>query len=366
MYLSALLLPLLTSQALAGCIYARSAEEFDPQDAFHASIDHEGIARRASKPIKREPIGDLKDGITTQVGRDIAEIILDPEDVERLDRRQSKGSGLDRRQVNGLPAACNIWQNVTTVLRGLYDGCNDNARGAIRLGFHDAASWEKTQGTTGGADGSIILFKEYFRPENKGLYNISLLVNKIYTQYHPYGVGMADLIQWSGILAARICPLGPGPRAFVGRPDALQHSPEHLIPNATGPTSTAPYLIDLFANKTLSSTDLVALIGAHSTAKQFFLDPALAGESQDSTPTIWDTSYYTEQLQPQASPGVFRFDSDVNLANYNVTNGDWNTFAGDRRTWNTAYESAYLRMSMFGVPNVNNLTECTELMPVQD
>ena len=40
------------------------------------------------------------------------------------------------------------------MFRDLAGGCNDNARAAIRLGFHDAGTWDRTQ-THGGADGSF-------------------------------------------------------------------------------------------------------------------------------------------------------------------------------------------------------------------
>ena len=49
--------------------------------------------------------------------------------------------------------------------------CNLFARGAIRLGFHDAATWKKGM-TTGGADGSMILTDELSRDINRGLEEI--------------------------------------------------------------------------------------------------------------------------------------------------------------------------------------------------
>jgi len=47
-------------------------------------------------------------------------------------------------------------------------------------------------------------------------------------------------------------------------------------------------MVSRFADMGFSVRDLMALIGAHSTATQRFVDPSQAGKSQDSTPDIWD------------------------------------------------------------------------------
>jgi hypothetical protein len=49
--------------------------------------------------------------------------------------------------------------------------CNNLARGAVRLGFHDAGAWRKGL-PHGGADGSILLTDEQYRKENLGLEEI--------------------------------------------------------------------------------------------------------------------------------------------------------------------------------------------------
>ena len=60
--------------------------------------------------------------------------------------------------------------------------CNLYARGAIRLGFHDAASWRKGM-SYGGADGSILLNDEILRPANFGLEEI---VNQMRIWYDTF------------------------------------------------------------------------------------------------------------------------------------------------------------------------------------
>jgi hypothetical protein len=41
----------------------------------------------------------------------------------------------------------------------------------------------------------------------------------------------------------------------------------------------------------LSSRDMIALIGAHTTGTQQFVDPAEANYTFDTTDTIWDTRF---------------------------------------------------------------------------
>jgi hypothetical protein len=68
-----------------------------------------------------------------------------------------------------------VWKYVademTAKFRGNSVRCNAFARGAVRLGFHDAGTWKKGQ-SYGGADGSMILTDELSRPANAGLSEI--------------------------------------------------------------------------------------------------------------------------------------------------------------------------------------------------
>ena len=80
--------------------------------------------------------------------------------------------------------------------------CNAAARAAIRLGFHDAATWDKDS-PFGGADGSLLLAAEEMpRRENKGLEAIADQTRAWYNKYRAFGVGKADLIQLGADTAA--------------------------------------------------------------------------------------------------------------------------------------------------------------------
>lgn len=125
------------------------------------------------------------------------------------------------------------------------------------------------------------------------------------------------------------------------------------------------FLINLFQDKRISPHDLTALVGAHSTSKQFTTDtdPSIIGFSQDSTPGIWDVDFYNEtQFAPL--PGVFQFPSDLSLLQTGETRAEWLLFIGDQEHWNEDFAAAFLRLSLAGVNNINDgLFECTDALP---
>ncbi|KAF2269764.1 heme peroxidase [Lojkania enalia] len=186
--------------------------------------------------------------------------------------------------------------------------CNDFARQAVRLGFHDAGTWSKTQ--RGGADGSSVLAGEASRPIDRDLEEINNKMWEYYHKFHKYGAGMADLIQMGATVGA------------VGRNDSLTPAPEGRLPG-----------------------DLIALLGAHTIGQQRFEDPARAGGPHDTTPGR-----------------IFKFHSDVSIALYNASlplNDQANDF------FVKGYSATCIRLSLLGVPHINNLIECTGVLPLR-
>ncbi|GKT93201.1 ligninase H2 [Colletotrichum tofieldiae] len=237
------------------------------------------------------------------------------------------------------------------------------ARGAVRLGFHDAASWSKSTGGTG-ADGSIILANECLtRKDNKGLEEICSMMSSWYAKYKKYGISMADLIQTASNVGTVSCPLGPRVRTFIGRKDSTTPAVKNLLPD---PSDSSAKLFKLFADKSFTPAGLVALMGAHSTSQQRFVDPSRADSPQDSTPGTWDIAYYQQTLNTNAPPAVFKFQSDINVSLDPQTNDVWRLFAAGPRgqaVWGKAYSAEYVRMSLLGVNNINDLAECTKVLP---
>jgi hypothetical protein len=165
-------------------------------------------------------IGDLRFKQITPVGISVANIILSTEPG------QSDVIGTPPKNLAACKSStdpCCVWyfisQDLTKEFKGHTGRCNDKARAAIRLGFHDAGTWSQPLADSGkdfgGADGSLVLFGEVTRGENRGLEDIVEIAQK-YKKKYP-SVGMADLVQYMAIHATVTCPLGPRIRMFVGR-----------------------------------------------------------------------------------------------------------------------------------------------------
>ncbi|KAH7203725.1 heme peroxidase [Fusarium oxysporum] len=317
-------------------------------------------------------IGDLvtiSDKSLTSVGRDIKKIL------------QGNGNPTSRERYFGCPSmnsqrckrdTCCVWQYISNELEDKFRGeagrCTRWARYAVRIGFHDAGTWSlKTASQGGGADGSIILSNELTRGENMGLQQIGEYYQTIYNKYHTqYGftqVTMADLIQMGSNIAAVTCPLGPRVRSFVGRKDSTKANLGGLLPRVD---SDALTLINLFKDKTIGPNDLVALIGAHTTSQQHHTNIDRDGDPQDSTPGVWDILFYQQTIDQNAPKRVYKFPSDVALANHPLTQPAFEAFASGstgQAAWNVDYARAYVRLSLLGVNNINDLTECTKVLP---
>lgn len=235
------------------------------------------------------------------------------------------------------------WTDVAADLKTSFitnGDCNDDARAAIRLAFHDCFP--------GSCDGSIILSDECTaRGENTQLVDICSTLGDKATQY---SVGTADLIQFAageflaytpllpfflwlmfvshiafGIAA---CTNGPVVSIVVGRTDSSDANAEDQMP---GPTDDAASIVSAFAAKGFSVTELVALVGAHTTAKD------LAGDGLDDSTSEWDTDFYTETADGTAPSSLT---SDKNLSNGTDTSSDWNTFGSDSSAWAAAFVPA--------------------------
>lgn len=160
--------------------------------------------------------------------------------------------------------------------------------------------------------------------------------------------------------ATVVCPLGPRVRSFVGRKDSSVAAPDGLLPS---PFESADILIGRFQNMTIGPHGLTALIGAHTTSQQRFVDPSRAGDPQDGTPGTWDVLYYQQTLDPNAPKRIFKFQSDINLAQDPRISAEFQEFANDQQDWNEDYAQEYVRLSLLGVFNINQLTECTKVLP---
>jgi hypothetical protein len=118
----------------------------------------------------------------------------------------------------------------------------------------------------------------------------------------------------------------------------------------------------LFDAKTIRPNGLVALVGAHTTSQQRFFDPAKALYAQDTTPGVWDTKFYPQTTSRNTPRHMVKFPSDVSISEHPECSAEWKAFADPiigQAHWNDAFAKEYVRLSMLGVYNINDLTECT-------
>ncbi|KAJ7907643.1 heme peroxidase [Mycena leptocephala] len=272
------------------------------------------------------------------------------------------GSGIPTVD-NAKNPLCKPWYAIRdAIMGGIYHGrCGDSARASVRLAFHDAGPFslalQAAGQPNGAADGSMLVDpNEVLRPENNGLGNIVSLLQPLPAQFN---VSAGDILHLAGVLGVLACPGGPAINTYIGRPAPKNIAPDGLLPN---PNSPVKVLTDRFADMGFSIRELMALIGAHSTGKQRFVNPALAQSSFDSTVNIWDVRFYSETQSSTPVNGTFRLNSDVNFSHNATTQKDYNRFVGNQDNWAREYAAAHEKMSLLGL-NKNSLTDCTEILP---
>ncbi|KAJ7141783.1 heme peroxidase [Mycena crocata] len=262
---------------------------------------------------------------------------------------------------------CKPWYAIRDeIMGGIFHGrCGDAARASVRLAFHDAGTFSQAlkntrfpNGTSvpnGGADGSMLVDRnEVLRDENNGLQGI---VSALAPLPAKYNVSPGDVLHLAGVLGVLACPGGPVIATYVGRKPPTNIAPDGLLPSATSPVQV---LLDRFSDMGINKKELIALLGAHSTAKQRFQSPPTS--AMDSTVEIWDVRFYSETAAATAPPGCFRLASDVAMASNSVTKKEFAGYIGEQDDWGRDYAAAHAKMSLLGV-NKNTLTDCTEILP---
>ncbi|KAI0890251.1 class II peroxidase [Annulohypoxylon maeteangense] len=236
-----------------------------------------------------------------------------------------------------------VWTDVAAELKTTFidssGNCNDDARAAIRLAFHDCFP--------GACDGSVILADECTdRGENTQMIGICSTLG---TMASNFTVGTADLIQFAAAFGIASCPGLPSIAVKVGRTDSSTANAAGQMPGAN---DNATSIVAAFAAKGFTSTELVALVGAHSAAKD------LNGNGLDSTIDDLDTNFYTETAAGTAPASL---NSDISMSNSSETKADWNTFGADASSWADAFVPAMEKLSLLG-NDASSLTDCTSVI----
>jgi len=250
-----------------------------------------------------------------------------------------------------------VWSTISKALTPMFlsNGvCNDDARAAIRMIFHDCGAWDTSLGFTNGCDGSLQF--ELTRGENGGLTPITLKAVALAAQYK---VGVADMINFMGNHAIVTCPGGPRVKTLIGRKDATAAGVGGRLPDVNAP---ADDLFKLFQAKGYNAVDLAAILGAHSTSKQFGVDASRAGQAQDTTPGTWDVKYYSDTTANPSPKDVFVFPSDKKLAVHPAVGKEFKGFVGNQGKWSGKFADAMARMALFG-NNPSGMADCTNSLP---
>ncbi|WVY96141.1 hypothetical protein V8G54_028292 [Vigna mungo] len=258
---------------------------------------------------------------------------------------------------------------VRSHLQKVFKQDNGQAPALLRIFFHDCF--------VQGCDGSILLDgipNEKDQPANIGIRPEALqTIEDLRSLVHNHCgrvVSCADLV----VLAAReAVSLSGGPKFAVplGRKDGLTFSINGTR-NLPPPSSRTGKLLETFAARNFSATDVVALSGAHTFGRAhcstFFsrinqtdppIDPSLAKNLSNTcpsaqspntavldvrTPNVFDNKYYVNLANRQ---GLFTSDQD--LFSDSRTKGIVNSFASNEKLFFDSFADAVVKLSQLDV-----------------
>ncbi|KAI0681745.1 fungal versatile peroxidase from pleurotus Eryngii [Earliella scabrosa] len=272
-------------------------------------------------------------------------------------------------------AKCCIWFEVLDdIQENLFEGaqCGEEAHEALRLTFHDAIGFSPSAGG-GGADGSIIAHSdvELQNPANNG---IDEIVETLRPLAIKHGVSFGDFIQFAGAVGVANCQGGPQLQFMAGRSNDSQPAPAGLVPAPEDPIDD---ILARMADAGFSANEVVDLLASHSVAAQDTIDPTIAGQPLDSTPSAFDAQFFVEVLlkgvefpgngsnvgeSKSPIPGEFRLLSDELLARDARTACQWQSFVTDQELMVQRFTAAMAKMAVLG-QDVSTLTDCSDVIP---
>ncbi|KAJ7577385.1 manganase peroxidase [Mycena floridula] len=269
-------------------------------------------------------------------------------------------------------AVCCAWFPVLEdIQQNLFDGgeCGEEVHESLRLTFHDAIGFSKTQGG-GGADGSIIVFDDI----ETNFHGVDEIIEKMKPFIAAHNVTPGDFIQFAGAVGVSNCPGAPQLSFLMGRPPPKTASPDLLVPE---PFDSVDKILARMDDAGLTSAELVALLSSHTIAAADHVDPSIPGTPFDSTPGLFDTQFFIEtQLKGTAFPGngsnpgevesplpgEMRLQSDFAIARDSRTACEWQSFVNNQAKIQSAFKAAMRKMSILG-HNEKDLIDCSEIIP---
>lgn len=278
------------------------------------------------------------------------------------------------------PACCALFPLVDGIQQTLFDGgeCGDEVHESLRLTFHDAIGFSHSRGRSGGggADGSIMTFAdiETQYPANGGLDDIIHMQERCLSQCSGDGsISAGDFIQLAGAVGVSNCPGAPRLQFLLGRPNATAPAPDNMVP---APFDSADVIFARFADAGFNPDEVVALLASHSIAASKIINPSIAGAPFDSTPELFDTQFFLEQLlRPPTheaglqrgqtdSPieGEMRLMSDYLISRDSRTSCTWQSFVNNQARMANAFRNAMAKLAVLG-QDTSQMIDCSEVIP---
>lgn len=157
------------------------------------------------------------------------------------------------------------------------------------------------------------------------LYKLQVVRFVLTATSHSDGAITADNVSYHVVVAITSCA-GPRTYFYVGRKDSSVPSPEGQLPNSE---STAQQQIDACKAKGFTTTDLVAMVGAHSAGV------SQQGLSFDSTPEKLDSTVFYPETASEKGPTSLQ--SDYALSNDTQTKTAWKNMGRSNALWRAQF-----------------------------
>ncbi|KAI0047650.1 class II peroxidase [Auriscalpium vulgare] len=274
-------------------------------------------------------------------------------------------------------ACCQLFPIIEDLQTNLFHNeCGEDVHESLRLTFHDAIGFSKSQGPSagGGADGSISVFDDI-----ETAFHANGGIDDIIDTQAPFvarhNISAGDFIQFAGAVGITNCPGAPRLEFLLGRPPPVAPAVDLLVPE---PFDNVTKILARFADAGFSPIEVVFLLASHSIAAADLVDPTIPATPFDSTPGIFDSQVYLEVLlngtafpgtagnQGEAlSPlaGEMRLDSDRELATDPRTACFWQANVDEQLLVQVGFAAAMAKLAVLG-QNTKTLTDCSDVIPV--
>ncbi|KAJ7192621.1 manganese peroxidase 1 precursor [Mycena pura] len=289
-------------------------------------------------------------------------------------------------------ACCALFPVLEDLQTTVFDsGCGDAAHAALRVSFHDAIGFSKSQPSLGtGADGSILIFAETelsydanlgiadaFNVEVPFIMKHNISVADLYDLQHVYvfPTYIYPSIQFSAAVSLTHCPGVVRPTFMFGRVDAKSPAPDGTVPE---PFQSVQQILARMADAGFTPAEVVALLASHSIAGADDVDPTMEGVPFDSTPSVFDTQFFVEtQLRGTLFPGTggnqgevesaiageLRLQSDSNFARDSATACLWQENVNNQAHMASSFQLAFAKMQVLG-QDTSKMVDCSEVIPI--